>query len=542
MSGKKSQMATFLTLIMALIFLFVSITLNIGQLSFKKTALSQATDRTALQLGSSIGSYSHYLSQTFLDGKDKKCKFSWSLFFKSLIPGGLFSAFTGILISPLAIMEAEQWKKQNKEFKKMAGDLGYVFPEQALFGALSGVVDDTTRVVDEHDQDEDGATDDKIPRFMKWYNDEYFKNFKLKVKAHQDAITPYVEDMIARIKDFDAQTKGFKGYLIDPFIPLLANIEACPDLKVDVSFWQKGGYDQEAGGPKPCLEKYSSSVCEQYKRCDTEECDDEGDYGDYLEEFLNDAVDETIYEMPDFNEWATEITQKPIDELVTKLLYTALWPQLYNIDPDDGEESGWYVEIGKWQGDIGSWIEELKSIDGQVNACAKKYYCDDDSCYYTCCYNLVDKIPQAIQKLEYFQSEADYFRDQILDFQNNIKQAYNLFEGFKGEIVYEWYDKANKMYRVKAKVEPYPIRMPTPKAYRKKFKKCVKLVNGRGTVTVNLWRYDQDAKTPLWKLRYRKGPEEGSEEEFPMFSKTKVSYDFTTNPPQIVQDVKEATK
>lgn len=78
---ESSQIATILTLVMAVIFLFIVITINIGNIAQEKTMLSNVSDNAALLLASMLGSLSNGLRMKLgLWGtKDKECDFDWLL-------------------------------------------------------------------------------------------------------------------------------------------------------------------------------------------------------------------------------------------------------------------------------------------------------------------------------------------------------------------------------------------------------------------------------------------------------------------------------
>ena len=75
------QVATLITLAIAIIFLFVAVTLNISKVGQRKTATAKAADGAAIKLASFIGSYGNKLSWEYLDGKTKKCTKRWGTFF-----------------------------------------------------------------------------------------------------------------------------------------------------------------------------------------------------------------------------------------------------------------------------------------------------------------------------------------------------------------------------------------------------------------------------------------------------------------------------
>ncbi|MBN2097057.1 MAG: hypothetical protein JW714_01110 [Candidatus Omnitrophica bacterium] len=68
------QVATLITLAIAVIFLFVAVTLNVSKVSQRRTVVGNAADGAALLYASGVGSYANKLSQEYLDGKKEKCE------------------------------------------------------------------------------------------------------------------------------------------------------------------------------------------------------------------------------------------------------------------------------------------------------------------------------------------------------------------------------------------------------------------------------------------------------------------------------------
>jgi hypothetical protein len=76
-SPRKAQIAVIITLVIAVIFLFVLVFLNIAKLSSVKILTAKVADGAALNIASKIGSMSNYLKVNILKGKKEQCQTDW---------------------------------------------------------------------------------------------------------------------------------------------------------------------------------------------------------------------------------------------------------------------------------------------------------------------------------------------------------------------------------------------------------------------------------------------------------------------------------
>ena len=84
----KGQIAVIITLIIAVVFLFTIMFINIAKVSSIKVLTSQTADRAALQIASTIGSMAHYMKENVLHGKESdQCSYNWTAI--TLIIAGL---------------------------------------------------------------------------------------------------------------------------------------------------------------------------------------------------------------------------------------------------------------------------------------------------------------------------------------------------------------------------------------------------------------------------------------------------------------------
>jgi len=189
----KGQIAVFLVLLMALIFLFVVITMNIGQFSQEKTVVSQAADGAVLLHASLRSSYGracwNQIRTVCTDAspvqehkpQDKwdHCNVDWKAVF--ILPVGwvlsfltqqwwiMALAYASLALKALAI-DTISLRAQNRILlnflKSLPSNLQMV--ENAIGYALSLVVDDPNQVEDIHDINQNGDRTDKVSAFANW--------------------------------------------------------------------------------------------------------------------------------------------------------------------------------------------------------------------------------------------------------------------------------------------------------------------------------------------------------------------------------------
>jgi len=161
------QIAALITLIIAVIFLFIAVTINIGKVSRVRTATQIAADGAALNIASNLGSAAHNYKETTLNGKEKDCAWNWWLI---LVPIGIIFFWPLAVVATVyvGIANAAYVRALDRQFAKMTAKAKY--QQAAIQYALFRTVDDPQMVQDTHDYDEDGKTDDLIPRFQAWYS------------------------------------------------------------------------------------------------------------------------------------------------------------------------------------------------------------------------------------------------------------------------------------------------------------------------------------------------------------------------------------
>jgi len=373
------QIATILTLIIAAIFVFTVIILNMRKVTQRKAMLDNAADGAALFLASSVGSLGNKLAHEYLgvdkNGNVKTEACNWdivmlinialliaSIVATILIPGsGLVgvaatvaniarSVATGVAIAAglglggnvahMIAIEPKQFQNFSLYFKQMTAE------QQLLEGAIQyaafSVMDDTAEVLDKYDDTGNGRTDDKILRLTQAYyqrlrglpalgpriNTYFIGPLRSFVSVEEDPDTWEVKKV--QIPDYPlAPQRAFGDWLEKDFIDLLQLLE---NTGYGVSFWGSG---------------------------------DE-----------NDDVDRLISDIADFEKYAYSILAESPDQRLVS--FEQWYKQLY---PND-DEIGWQMRLVVWQGYLRAWIAELLEIQGRVQECING--CENNK-YLDCC-------------------------------------------------------------------------------------------------------------------------------------------------------------
>ena len=204
-----SQIATIITFIIAVLFLFTLITINIGRIAQKKTSIDNLADSVGMSLASQLGSMANGLKQAMgIYGTDtKNCEFNWKLMLGGflIVAGIALAVFSGGISTTLSAVGIT-WAASSIAFYGLAsvGLAGALLTAQGAIGQynaahpsateamkvklsslsdkqqiieipIQGVMvslagDDPGWTADVLDMDRDGDTTNKIPRGLKWYN------------------------------------------------------------------------------------------------------------------------------------------------------------------------------------------------------------------------------------------------------------------------------------------------------------------------------------------------------------------------------------
>jgi hypothetical protein len=172
LKNPQGQVAALFIVLIALVFIFMAITINIGRIANFKTALDNAVDGAALMAASGLGSYSRLLySQTVNKDGDPNCTSYWDygllgiigssiMFF---IPGMQTAAIIGMASSLGTKTIFDQTRLHQRDLMKL--DIADSTIQSAILYALQSLVNDTKTITDTYDLDEDSLTTDEISMF-----------------------------------------------------------------------------------------------------------------------------------------------------------------------------------------------------------------------------------------------------------------------------------------------------------------------------------------------------------------------------------------
>ncbi|MBI3990767.1 MAG: hypothetical protein HY350_01325, partial [Candidatus Omnitrophica bacterium] len=193
----KSQIATIIVFIIAVIFLFALVSVNLSRIAQKKTIIDNVADGVGLQLASQLGSMAHAIKQELEIWGDKACDWNWQLtifapilvivtvvlvvltFWGGGVPGGiagaaLWGVFIGSGVATVGgaysvyVATNPQAAEQMKiKFANMSAYQQII--EMPMQGVILSLSDDPTWVEDMTDMDRNSTTS-RIPRVFKWYN------------------------------------------------------------------------------------------------------------------------------------------------------------------------------------------------------------------------------------------------------------------------------------------------------------------------------------------------------------------------------------
>jgi len=405
---KRSQIATILTLVMAIIFLFIVITINIGNIAQEKTMLSNAADSSALLLASLLGSLANQLRMQveLYHGQARNCDIDF------LILGGIIALILSIILAVVtfgvgsvtvvgaialitsiigsaAVFGMGMWNALVTEpnifaqfelkFKNMT--LEQMLKERTIQLALFSVVTNPNKVVDTTDIDMDGDTADKIHAFAKWYNDRL-------------AAIPHLEPVITQLYRA-IFNRGIGGKA--PRIYVLENPETWRATENEYGFWidiYREGYVPGRRGtrdkPDPWqgslrLELYSDDhknprgvlyahdfyfidwlqarFIPLVKRLDQYGYGLSGDLDELLDQ-INKLTEEVRGgDGPGFEDVIASLYGMPLDSQIQT--FEIWFPPLYN----GSDNQDWYDRMGDWLNMVDGWISTLQTRTGQINQC-----------------------------------------------------------------------------------------------------------------------------------------------------------------------------
>lgn len=214
-----SQIATIILFIIAVIFLFTLMIINMGKVALKKTAVDNVADNVGLSVASSLGSIGAAVKYSLqIWGKsnercdiDIKIIAGFFLVFVSLVvtvvtlgagaplAGAALLFVVGLGVSGALMAGGTMFANYIASNPKVAAEMRIKFQsmsqkqqivEGAVMGVLMSLAEDPAYVIDRFDMDRDGDRADKVPRFMKWYT--------LRL-AQIQGVGPYVKGFLCRL-------------------------------------------------------------------------------------------------------------------------------------------------------------------------------------------------------------------------------------------------------------------------------------------------------------------------------------------------------
>ncbi|UCB56782.1 MAG: hypothetical protein JSV30_06210 [Candidatus Omnitrophota bacterium] len=523
---KSGQVATLITLAIAIIFLFVAVTLNISRVAEKKTATANAADAAAMKLASYLGSYANTLSWHAVDGKTfnetRHYTPAWKIVTvvtltivaviasggtalaaalggtSTALAAGIGAGITGLGYAYDQFIGLPEFEEElQKELKKL--ELEDNLSEQAIKYALENCVDDPVMVIDVHDYNKDDDVTDEIPRFYKWY----MERVKMLSKAAAGK-RAQIDSFVGRIETFARDDDSFSRRISGEFIPLFEELEA---IELDLSFWEAGPTDPE------------ESLCGW------------------------DEVDDLKLHLDNFYQWALGedgLCVQDFDSIV--MLYNS-----WMLDLLRDEEEPWY---DVWEEDIvkiENWCRELYDVYAQLEGMIAK---ETDAEQKASLLELQERLAPTIGAFVKMRDKLRGFNNEVLVFDLQSKD-----ENFasENEATYSWYDSLG-WHHVRVEVSAFTMPWVKPDTdrhvHRTDFE--VWLKNYRGTVTVTVTRYDESNSasfaregTPLWKFRYVKDAQaeqkikpEDPESALPYGIKSEATASYTFNELPKLVDVK----
>jgi|GEM_PF-4589074 len=172
----QGQVATLFIVLIALVFIFMAITINIGKIANKKTSLDNAVDAAALSIGSSVA------SQTFALGEQVKCEsyFDLALFLDFI---KFVASVILFFVNPTSITFLAQGKSMFDYGSEVQSEDQILAPmnmenlgvrekiaQNAIYLILAALVNDVNKILDVNDLDRDENKNDYVSESSDWFD------------------------------------------------------------------------------------------------------------------------------------------------------------------------------------------------------------------------------------------------------------------------------------------------------------------------------------------------------------------------------------
>ena len=219
LKNSNSQIATIITFIVAVLFLFTLISINIGRIAQKKTNIDNIADSVGLSLASQLGSIGNALKHAMeiWGGSAWNCDWNWKLILGGIfvvagIVGAIFGQGWVAALGFSLLMSGALLTTQGATMQYMAANPSAVEEIKIKFSALSdlqkiiespiqgvmlSLADDPAYTADVFDMDRDGDTTDDIPRAIKWYNLRL--NHFLNTLGMDTTINSFINDLFQKL-------------------------------------------------------------------------------------------------------------------------------------------------------------------------------------------------------------------------------------------------------------------------------------------------------------------------------------------------------
>ncbi len=480
MRRNSGQAAIIFILIIALIFLFTAITVNVGKVADVKNTLSIAADGAATNLAASLGSYSGLLRE-----KGESAE-GWSLgdvaekiIGLAAIIGGIITGNPGAIKTGAVLLASNTVNRflvgldmgvANRKLAAAGLDLKDLLREQAIQYALARVVDDPKMVQDISDIDEDGDRDEQVSRFAVWYHART-NSIAETLGEMSNSLVSSLEGFQSHLESFRDEMVNFSDFLEGEFIPLLKELKG---QGFNVSFWKEGVAWDKMGDENPAPVN---------------------DDIDRLRYIINYSENEDTFES-----FVTDTVENLDDGVLIIGEVFKLWRQrLYDPENDNSDGDDWYSLFGRHSTAMDAWLVELRDIRDRLTEQDAKENVNDAIKSIKSANNPMNGSIQgfraAVDGLETATGE-DYFTD----VGEAIAPHYN-------SVIYSWKDSRGPHH---VKVYVGGFRIPELDITAHWYGKTdYKLHNAEGKCTVEVIRFDGGRNTYLWDFRYTKDAEAG---------------------------------
>ncbi len=477
MGQNSGQAAIIFILIIAIIFLFIAITVNVSKVAELKNTVSFVAEGAATDLAAKLGSYSGLLKE-----KGESAE-GWDIGYivkevigVGFIIGGILTD-NPALIKTGAVMIGSNTVNQvlagldmglvNRKLAEAGMDLKGQWREQAIQYALIRVVDDPKRVQDLYDVDEDKDTEEQVSRFAVKYHARA-NNIVAELKNSNDLLLSYLEGFQPPLESFGEEMVDFSAFLEEELIPLLRELK---DQGFVVSFWKEGVDWDKMGDDPPAS--------------------------------VNDDIDRLIYiinysENEDTFEAFVASTIEDLEErlLITGAVFTPWNKRLYDSENESNED--WYFLFGQYSTAMDAWLAGLRDIRDRLP--------DGDA---------KEKVRASItsitsandDSIQGFRGAVDAFEAVIETAFTSTEEAIEAIAVKYNPVTYSWHDsRGNHSVRVAVDGFYMPELDVTTHWYGKT---DYKLHNATGSCGVEVTRFDEGQDTYLWNFRYTKDAEAG---------------------------------